>query len=172
MDTMPELGDRIYDVTRGVKPDICVMTGDYITYYNRSNYRLILPAMEKIVAGVQAKYGTFAVLGNHDTWRLVHPFEERGIRVLVNESVTLGNKDAAFMITGVDDPHEYLTDQAISALKTGAAGFKRALVHTPELFHEAAENQYNLYLAGHTHGGQICLPGGIPVFVHLNRGHR
>lgn len=172
MDSIPELGNRIHDVTRGLRPDICVMTGDYITFYNRSDYRSILPGMEKIVNGIKPKHGAFAVLGNHDTWRLVPPFEDMGIRMLINESVTLGEGSATFMITGVDDPHEYLTEQAISSLKTRIVGFKLALVHTPELFREAAENQYNLYLAGHTHGGQICLPGGIPVFVHLNRGHR
>ncbi|HCY83627.1 MAG TPA: metallophosphoesterase [Desulfobacteraceae bacterium] len=172
LDGIPELGEHICDITRGMAPDICVMTGDFITYYNRANYRDILPAMERIVKGVSARYGIFAVLGNHDTWRLVPPFENLGIRMLVNESVTLAKEGATVMITGVDDPHEYLTKQAFQALKTNAAGVKLALVHTPELFREAQRNDYTLYMAGHTHGGQICLPGGVPVFVHLNRGHR
>jgi hypothetical protein len=46
------------------------------------------------------------------------------------------------------------------------------LVHSPELFDLAAVNGYKLYLCGHTHGGQICLPGGIPVIRHLYNGKK
>jgi hypothetical protein len=54
--------------------------------------------------------------------------------------------------------------------RTRDAGFLIALVHSPELYEVAAAHSVDLYLCGHTHGGQICLPGGRPVVKHLNRG--
>ena len=51
-------------------------------------------------------------------------------------------------------------------------GFKIALIHSPEFVDAAAENGFQLYLAGHTHGGQVCLPGGWPIITHMTRYRR
>ena len=64
------------------------------------------------------------------------------------------------------------TDAARQALAGAPEGFKIALIHSPELADAAAENGYQLYLAGHTHGGQVCLPGGWPIITHMNRYRR
>ena len=56
------------------------------------------------------------------------------------------------------------------AMENAGSDFSIALVHSPELFDMAAEMGVDLYLCGHTHGGQVCLPGGIPFLTHLNRG--
>ncbi|MCJ7615551.1 MAG: hypothetical protein MUO43_03335, partial [Desulfobacterales bacterium] len=73
---------------------------------------------------------------------------------------------------GLDDPHYYYTDQALCALEEECDNFKIVLVHSPELYDMAANNDYNLYLCGHTHGGQISLPGGIPLITHLYVGKK
>ena len=57
-------------------------------------------------------------------------------------------------------------------MEEGIGGFKIILVHSPELYDIAANNGYNLYLSGHSHGGQICLPYGIPVITHLYDGRK
>ena len=75
-------------------------------------------------------------------------------------------------MTGLDDPYYYYTDQALAALEQAPEGFKIAMVHAPSLFDVAAGNGYRLYLCGHTHGGQICLPGGRPLIVHLRHGRK
>ncbi len=182
LDFIPELPHRICSLVKGIRPDICVMTGDYVTEYRKDKFKEILTPMEQIASAVNARDGVCAILGNHDTWGMVEHFEDMGICVLVNETYEVQRKNTAISITGVDDPHEYLTSEAVQALKTPYnhssynnsvdKNFKVALVHTPELYQEAEENGYDLYLAGHTHGGQICLPGGIPLVLHLNKGHR
>ncbi|MCG8637361.1 MAG: metallophosphoesterase [Desulfobacterales bacterium] len=177
LDFIPDLAERICRLVKGVNPDLCVMTGDYVTEFRDDVYKGILGGMEQIVSAVNAEDGTCATLGNHDTWRMVDPFEHLGIRVLLNETYGIRRKNTGIAVTGVDDPHEFLTAGAIQALKAQAENsegkkFKIALVHTPELYQEAGESGCDLYLAGHTHGGQICLPGGIPLVLHLNKGHR
>lgn len=172
LDFMPELSKRISELVRGLAPDICVMTGDYMTGSRRDGYKTILEPMARIVSAVDARHGVYATLGNHDTWKVVTPFEAMGIQVLVNETCRIEKDGQEISITGTDDPHEHYTPDMVRALETAHGEFKLALVHTPELYREAQKNGYSLYLAGHTHGGQICLPGGLPLVVHLNKGHR
>jgi predicted MPP superfamily phosphohydrolase len=76
------------------------------------------------------------------------------------------------LITGTDDPYRYYTIQELRALETSGYDFKIALVHTSELYDLAAENNYDLYLCGHTHGGQICLFNGKPLITHQYEGSR
>jgi len=76
---------------------------------------------------------------------------------------------ATLAITGLDDVHRFYSDAALAsldALRPRADELGIALVHSPELAPEAAERGYGLYLCGHTHGGQICLPGGIPITLN------
>jgi predicted MPP superfamily phosphohydrolase len=103
---------------------------------------------------------------------MVRHLEEMGIRVLANETAIICRNEEKIAVTGIDDPHYYYTDQAVSSLEEEIAGFKIVLAHSPELYDLAADNDYSLYLCGHTHGGQICLPGGIPIFTHLYGGRR
>ncbi len=74
--------------------------------------------------------------------------------------------------TGTDDVHYYYTDAARAALEAAPKGFKIALIHSAELADAAAEAGFSLYLSGHTHGGQVCLPGGLPIITHMSRHRR
>ena len=62
--------------------------------------------------------------------------------------------------------------QALHALERARAYFSIALVHSPELYDSAADQGVALYLCGHTHGGQVCLPGGWPIIKNVARGRR
>ncbi|MEE8398034.1 MAG: metallophosphoesterase, partial [Desulfobacterales bacterium] len=146
-----------------------VLTGDY-RERTRGGFHQILPALERIVQTVAAKDGIIAVLGNHDTCKMVPGMENMGITVLANETITLHRQGDILTVTGIDDPHYYYTDHAIQALDEPHANFKIALVHSPELADVAADRGYHLYLCGHTHAGQICLPGGFPIITHLHTG--
>lgn len=149
--------------------DICAMTGDYRTKISGST-KDTLKALKKITSTIRAKDGILVTLGNHDTYRMAEPLEKMGRTVLANESIFISKDNSRIQITGIDDPYYYYTDQALTALEETAGGFKFALVHTPSLYDVAAENGYRFYLCGHTHGGQICLPGGYPVIRHLRYG--
>jgi len=153
---------------RGVEADLCVLTGDYLWGVG-GPFRHVLPVMTKVRQAVRAPDGIYATLGNHDGHELLEVLEEVGIRGLVNETVTIERAGEKIYVTGLDDVHYFYTSAAHQALLESPEGFKIALVHSPEVADWAAEAGYAAYFTGHTHGGQICLPGGRPVITHLHR---
>jgi uncharacterized protein len=172
LDGMPELVDIILAELDGRRFDLCVLTGDYRTELH-GPIGEVMRALRRLLAGVHTRHGTFAILGNHDDCHMVAPFEDMGVRMLLNESVWIERAGARILLIGTDDVHYYYTDQALHALESAAeAPFSIALVHSPELYDSASRMGVDLYLCGHTHGGQVCLPGGIPIITHLNRGRR
>ena len=170
-DFIPGHEDTVASTIRDLEYDACVMTGDYRKEI-KGSMKASMKGMQKIISAIRAKDGIFATLGNHDTYRMTDPLEQLGLTVLANESIVLERGNSRIHITGIDDPYYYYTDQALTALEESPDGFKIALIHTPSLYDVAAENGYRLYLCGHTHGGQICLPGGYPVTVHLRHGRK
>jgi len=149
--------------------DLCVITGDLRDDYRAANDQT-LQRLETILNAVKARDGVLCVLGNHDGPDLVAPLETLGINVLLNESVSLARGNDRLHFTGLDDVHMFETEAATAALRDAPLGFVIALVHSPEMAHIASE-RHSLYLTGHTHGGQICLPGGRPISTALRR-HR
>jgi predicted MPP superfamily phosphohydrolase len=170
-DFISEYENIICEGIENLSYDACVMTGDYRANISGS-ITGTMNGMKKITAAIKARDGIFATLGNHDTYRMAEPLEKMGITVLANESIAMERDSSRIQITGIDDPYYYYTDQALTALEEAGKGFKIALVHTPSLYDIAAENNYRLYLCGHTHGGQICLPGGYPLILHVRHGRR
>jgi uncharacterized protein len=153
-----------------VETDLCVITGDI-----RDNIHApLVPLTERlghVVAAVRARDGVLGVLGNHDGAAMVPPMERLGIRVLLNETVSLMRGDERLHVTGLDDVHRFETEAADAALDAAPEGFRIALVHSPEVAGRAAATGHRLYLTGHTHGGQICRPSRKPYAVGLKR-HR
>ena len=77
---------------------------------------------------------------------------------------TINRDDQRIFIAGIDDAHFYRADnieKAASGIPSNE--FSILLSHTPEIYQQAAHADFNVLLSGHTHGGQICLPGGIPI---------
>ena len=104
------------------------------------------------------------MLGNHDTICMVPGLEAMGIRMLLNESDAIERGGERLYFGGIDDAHFYGMDnieKAASAIPRDK--FSILISHTPEVYRQAAYSGFNLLLSGHTHGGQICLPGGIPI---------
>ena len=111
----------------------------------------------------------YAVLGNHDSITMVPDLEALGIRVLLNECVAINRGQASIYLAGVDDAHFYRADN----IEKAAAGIPQGCVsvllsHTPEIYSQAAHTGFDLMLSGHTHGGQICLPGGLPILLEAD----
>jgi uncharacterized protein len=170
LDTLPGIEQVICEKIAFMEYDLCVITGDYRKLTIGSFEKVIGP-LEKIINCTNAKDGVVAILGNHDTHEIVPILDAMDVTVLTNETIQMHRGLEKITITGVDDPHYYYSGQAVEALRTPEEGFKIALIHSPELYEEAAENGYQLYLCGHTHAGQICLPQGIPVLRNLKKGH-
>jgi predicted MPP superfamily phosphohydrolase len=84
--------------------------------------------------------------------------------MLLNESVAIERGSDRIHIAGIDDTHFYRS----GSIDRAAAGMPRdefsvLISHTPEVYREAERAGFDVMLSGHTHGGQICLPGGIPI---------
>jgi predicted MPP superfamily phosphohydrolase len=103
---------------------------------------------------------------------MVAPMERLGIQVLANQTIELNRGSATVLLTGIDDVHYYYTEDALDALYDGGGGFRVVAVHSPEFAAQAAAAGARLYLAGHTHGGQICLPGGSAILTHAITGRK
>ncbi len=90
--------------------------------------------------------------------------EATGIRMMFNECETIRRNGAAIYLAGIDDAHFYRADDiARAAAAIPRDAFSILLSHTPETYQQAAAAGFDVMLSGHTHGGQICLPGGIAV---------
>lgn len=168
VDALPGAFQAALDLADTRPVDLCVLTGDY-RFRVSGPFDQILPAFEALVDRIEARHGILAILGNHDGASMVEPLEALGIQFLINETATILRGGSELHLTGTDDVHYFYTEEARNALAQAPDGFKLALVHSAELADVAAENGFQLYLAGHTHGGQICLPGGRPILTHLSR---
>ncbi len=169
----PALIERIISLVNGLSVDIISFTGDFTTKTKSvlSDDEISI-RLEKLVSAVRPKVGAFGVMGNHDHAELAQKLESIGIKMLINEAVDLVREGQSIRIVGTDDPHYYFTKDSLAALKTANEKFTIAMVHSPELFDMASKLGVDFYLCGHTHGGQVCLPGGVPVLTHLNAGKR
>ena len=141
--------------------DICVLTGDY-RGQTCGPYDTTLAGMAHVRAGVIGPI--YGVLGNHDTICMVPGLEAMGIRMLLNESEVIERGGERLHFSGIDDAHFHRMDNIEkAAAPIPNDEFSILVSHTPEVYREAAHAGFNLLLSGHTHGGQICLPGGIPI---------
>jgi predicted MPP superfamily phosphohydrolase len=87
-----------------------------------------------------------------------------GIRILLNECESVSRGGESIYLAGIDDAHYYRVDNIEkAAANIPPEAFSILLSHTPEVYRHAAHAEFDLLLNGHTHGGQICLPGSIPI---------
>ena len=145
-----------------------VLTGDYMDHYN-ADVNWVASLIKEACANIRSSYGFYAVLGNHDTCKLITPLAEQGIKTLLNATTTISINQGNLTITGLDDLHRFYSPKALQALSQNIPKSKDSmqlvLAHSPEGCKLAAGRGYQLYLTGHTHGGQICFPGGHPIIT-------
>ncbi|MGA2053045.1 MAG: metallophosphoesterase [Opitutales bacterium] len=173
------LSDLHADMDAGIMPavlqalagwdyDAVVLTGDYRAH-TRHEWDTALAACGELAGQLRPGAPVFAVLGNHDPLEMVPGLEALGWRVLLNEAVPWRLEGKDLWIAGVDDDHTYQTAdvaRARAAVPDGACAL--LLSHTPGTYLRAAEAGFAGELCGHTHGGQICLPGGVPLVNNAN----
>jgi len=154
---------RLIELLPHIDYDICVLTGDYrgATF---GSYNATLEGIARVREHL--KQPVYGVLGNHDSIQMVPGMEDMGIRMLLNESVIIERDNSHFHLAGIDDAHYFRVDNIEKAtLDVPHDECSVLLSHTPEIYRLAANADFDLMLSGHTHGGQICLPGRIPVTI-------
>jgi predicted MPP superfamily phosphohydrolase len=163
IDGMDDLAAKILEVIDSADYDICILGGDYTFKYgwmdrvDHSNLKMIA---EKLVR----KGRVIGVMGNHDMYSVAELLDGIGVEMLINENTSIEIGGGEIHVAGIDDCHYYGTDDFTLA-GDGIEGdsFKIMLGHSPERLVDAETRGYDLYLAGHTHAGQICLPGGAAI---------
>lgn len=161
VDMNPQAAQAMIEAVEKLSYDICVMTGDYRAWTSGS-IDTAMAGMRSLCTVLQEP--VYAVLGNHDSIRMVPELEAMGVQMLLNESIIIEHQEATLYLAGIDDAHYYRVDN----LEKSAEGIPDDAVsillsHTPEVYRQAAHSGFDIMLCGHTHGGQICLPGGIPL---------
>ncbi len=145
---------RAIKVANRLKPDMFVLTGDYV-----SHEREYIAPVAVELAKLKAQYGVHACLGNHDHWTdaelVTHLFRGEGINVLVNQGLRFEALGASFWLAGVDDYMVGKTDVPAALRGSFPDEMKILLAHNPIIFREAVRWGVDLTLSGHTHGGQI-----------------
>lgn len=168
--------DRLQAALSSIKPDLLTLTGDVIST------RTDLDKVASYLAALPARYGRYITMGNNDYSHFSHTLFERYLRLLrglgwiplLNEARYLPGLD--LWIIGVDDPATAHDDvpKAYSALlkpakpaePTSAPPFRLVLAHSTDCLDDVAYYGANLFLTGHTHGGQIRLPGFRPFITN------
>ena len=172
---------EVVRLTNRQGPDIVVLLGDYISESKRPGQELRMP--RSVIAArlrpLKARYGVFAVLGNHDIWTdgslMAAELEKNGIKVVEHEVVSIEKDGANLRLLGLKDHTQARNWEAYSieakdALEEeGGTGDVVILEHSPDMIKLVTgdlriSDDLKLFLAGHTHGGQVWLPIiGTPI---------
>lgn len=159
--------------------DLVVLLGDYVSQRRGSDLRMTMSEIADGLTGMNAKYGVYAVLGNHDVAygerEVAGELTRVGINVLQNQAVVIDMNGRRFTLLGLEDHTKIVTWQGFSqdakmALKlAGQKGDVIVLEHSPDIVPVitsdlAISPDLRLILAGHTHGGQVWFPIlGTPI---------
>ncbi len=168
LDILPELAAVARRLLSGVEVDLLVLTGDVHGHHANPMSRSV-GLLAEVLRDVRVRGPRLAILGNHDATEMVEALGELGFDVLINRSRVLERVGERLRFTGLDDVHQFYTEAAPAAFDQHDGECRIALVHSAELADVADRAGYALYLCGHTHGGQICLPGGRPIVTQLTR---
>jgi uncharacterized protein len=153
-------------------PDIVVLLGDFVsqTQGKHSDLKMPVETIAENIKGMRAKYGVYAVIGNHDWWfdekRCRTALETAGIKVLENETFSFQANNQTVTIWGIEDYWKRHTVPVKEILeKIPAQQNIIAITHNPDSFDKIPET-ISLMVAGHTHGGQVLIPlYGAPLAV-------
>lgn len=144
-----------------LRPDVILLGGDFVSVRANDIHELA-----PMLATIHAPLGKFGVFGNHDlraNWHVIaDALSAAGVRMLVNEVAHLAAPHDDVSIIGLDDP---IIGEPDGALFDHARGVRIVLMHAPDGLLAAGDRPFDLALCGHTHGGQIVLPGGVMPYL-------
>ena len=158
-DLDPALMEVVGRVIHGIACDATVLTGDYHDHVGTSG-KTSLALMKRLIPLLPQP--RFAIFGNHDFLCRLPVYEKAGLPVLLNENVAIERGADRIYFSGIDDPRFFRTHDLARAWRGIPPGSTAILLsHSPQVAAQAAAFGYSLMLCGHTHGGQLCLPGGF-----------
>ena len=161
-----EIAGIIAENTCGMEYDYCILGGDY-NFEHEEPDEFLEKGLGSIVSSLLEKSRVFGVLGNHDRFKTAEVLDGFGVEMLMNDSVRIEREGASLYIAGIDDCHYYNAgDIGLACEKIEPGGCRIMVSHTPEPYHGVEEAGFDLCLCGHTHGGQVCLPGGVPLVAN------
>lgn len=165
IDGILDRGRRLFDVLETLEYDLCVITGDY-RFACAGEYEAVVELMRQLLQRIRCPHGVIGILGDHDALEMAPRFENMGLRVLLNASTAVTVEGESIWLAGVDGRSHAASDVpgALSGIPDGA--YTILLAHAPDCAVDAASGGVDFCLAGHTHGGQLCLPLGIPILTN------
>ncbi len=148
------------------EPDLLLATGDFAD--NRHDYRPALPFIRRLVAGFRARLGCFGITGNHDQVGLADQLDGAHFTILEHRRRVIEVGGASIDLIGLPGHDRADLRQAFLDGVPGRAdrSLRIVLSHHPDHVRRTRRLAPDLFLAGHTHGGQVCLPGGFPILRH------
>jgi predicted MPP superfamily phosphohydrolase len=151
-ETRPMNEDKVVQIIHSLEPDVIVFTGDSV------NTPKALPLFKETLSQINAKLGKFAVRGNFDSTSLrkLSIFSETGFRELVADAVEIEKEDESFFITGFNVPYPPDFQRVLQSVPPDK--YSILLYHHSDLAESLQGFNVDLYLSGHTHGGQVRLP--------------
>ena len=166
---------RIVKLINEQNADVVVFLGDYVSQQrgNRSQLKMPIATIAENLKGITAKYGVYAVLGNHDGWaddqKIAAELERSGIDVLQNEIKTISKDNQKIRLLGLKDHLKLNSWFTFDAEVRNVVAHNEpdgdiiVLEHSPDVFevlnyYKTLGTDFKLMLAGHTHGGQIWFP--------------
>jgi len=158
--------DDLLEEIRQAGVDIILGTGDFAD--NRFDHRKALPAIERLFKGFTSRLGTYTVLGNHDGDLLAPVVADWNVTIIDHRRLQLHSGNATLDLIGLAGVDRGDVDghwlQAIG--EKPANTVRIVLSHFPDSIMQCGTLKPDIYLCGHTHGGQICLPGRRPIISH------
>jgi len=152
------------------KPDLIVLPGD-IFQGGAGDFERAYSGMRDLLARLDAPYGAYACLGNVDhPGRVTRLLRDAGVRLLNNEIVSLDIRGRRVALAGVEwNCVSPAAQGTFRRLGSQDADLRLVLCHTPDgVFVAAPADRIDLVIAGHTHGGQVVLPGLGPLLTLVN----
>jgi len=169
------------EIVNELRPDLIVLTGDFVTVpmteYRRAHtlrFAKNSGPCAALLGELRASQGVYAVLGNHDGASdpryVISALQSHGIPVLMNRSIAFERGKARIWLTGLDDILEGAPDLGAALRPVPRDEMSILLAHEPDFADQAVFAPVDLQLAGHSHGGQIWIPGiGAPWLPQLAR---
>jgi len=163
--TTLELVSNAVQMAKELSPDLTVITGDFVWHEVEPIFEL-MPAL----AQLNAKYGIYLGLGNHDYWTSVgvvtHAIEQEGLPLLVNQGVPISVGKSTLYLASLDDGWSGKPDLAGAMAHWSENAVTILLMHEPDLAPRyAVDKRIHLQLSGHSHGGQVRLPSYGPLIL-------
>ena len=159
----------IVERTNQLQPDLIVILGDYVSG-GRGDHGMAPEQFAPLLKGFHAPLGVYTVLGNHDWWfdgeRVRRALEANGIKVLENDITQIETRGRSFWLLGLADLWTRTPRHGESVAKVPEGDPIIAIAHNPDSF-PGLPQRVRLFLAGHTHGGQVRLPL-IGTLVHTS----